>query len=113
MGDRGVAASQPLALPGVSVSASGAATPTLVHEGGSERGVSTGHDTRRGCPRGRRGLVGRGVKEDEGRGGMGEVSYTSRKRRRARARALPDAAVAKPGGADTTPTIIKLIKNNF
>jgi len=33
---------------------------------------------------------------------MGEVSYTSRKRRRARARALPDAAVTKPEVANTT-----------
>jgi len=46
--DRGVAASQPLALPGVSVSASAAATPTLVHEGGSGRGASTAHDAMRG-----------------------------------------------------------------
>jgi hypothetical protein len=37
--------------------------------------------------------------------------YRRRKRRRARARALPDTAGAKPGGADTTPQIIKLKKN--
>jgi hypothetical protein len=42
------------------------------------------------------------VKEDKGRGGIGEVSYTSRKWRRARVRALPDAAAAKPEGANTT-----------
>ena len=39
---------------------------------------------------------------------MGAGSYTSRKRRRARARALPQAAVAKPGGANTTAQIIFL-----
>ena len=37
---------------------------------------------------------------------MGEASYTSRKQHRARAYALPDAAVAKPGGVDTTAQII-------
>lgn len=48
MADRGVAASQPLAPPGVAISASAAATP--VREGGSARkGSSTTHDARRRC----------------------------------------------------------------
>ena len=60
VGNRGVIASQPVAPPGlsVSVSASGAATPTLVHEGGFEREASTAHDARRSCRRGRRKFVG-------------------------------------------------------
>ena len=39
-------------------------------------------------------------KEEEGKGerAMESRSYTSRKRRRTRARALPEAAGAKPGG---------------
>jgi hypothetical protein len=35
--------------------------------------------------------------------------YRRRKRRPARARALPDRGAAKPGGADTTPPIIIII----
>jgi hypothetical protein len=58
VGNRGVIASQPVAPPGLSVSASGAATPTLVHEGGFEREASTAHDARRSCRRGRRKFVG-------------------------------------------------------
>jgi hypothetical protein len=48
--------------------------------------------------------------EEGGRASEGTTrrSYTPRKRRRARARALPDAAGAKPGGANTTLQIIKL-----
>jgi hypothetical protein len=56
---------------------------------------------------GRRGSVGEGIKEEDGcRGGQRAVFIERRKRRRARARALPDRAAAKPGGADTTPQII-------
>jgi hypothetical protein len=61
---------------------------------------------------------------DRARGGVGEGLkrrmvegkeaarglYRRRKRRRARARALPDPGAAKPGGADTTPQIIFLIR---
>lgn len=49
-------------------------------------------------------------KEGMGERAMESRSYTSRKQRQARARALPDAADAKPGGANTTPQIIILIK---
>jgi hypothetical protein len=48
------------------------------------------------------------MKENEG-WGVGMEFYISRKRRRGRARALPDAAVAKPGGANTTLQIIIII----
>ena len=48
------------------------------------------------------------MEEKEGGGAAREVFVDVLKRRPARARALPDAAGAKPGGDDTTPKIIQL-----
>jgi hypothetical protein len=47
------------------------------------------------------------IEEKEGRGRARGDFYMTRKRRRARARTLPDLAGAKPGGANTTPEITK------
>ena len=49
------------------------------------------------------------MEEKEGGGAAREVFMDVLKRRPARARALPDAAGAKPGGDDTTLKIMILI----
>jgi hypothetical protein len=54
-----------------------------------------------------RGGVGKGLKKKKVEQRGSANFYRRWKRRRARARALPDAAAAKPGGADTTLQIIK------
>jgi hypothetical protein len=58
-----------------------------------------------------RGSVRRGLKKEDGRAAGERDFYIARKRRLARARALPDLAGAKPGGANTTIQIILLRKN--
>ena len=55
------------------------------------------------------GVSGKGLKRKRVEQRGGREFYRRRKRRLAYARALPDPANAKPGGADTTLQIIKKI----
>jgi hypothetical protein len=88
--------------------ASNRASPRVLScgaDGGSSSGEGGGRRMTRPS-NGATGSVREGLKRGMVEEGAARGLYRRRKRRPARARALPDAGAAKPGGADTTPKII-------